>query len=140
MAKKKTSGRLLSAADIDTAHDLDFEIVDVPEWGGEVKVQSLPADIALRFSEEVNLPDIDKKQLFIRLLAMSLVDDAGTRLYTDEQVEKLARKNLKVLMRLSKTAMALNGFGDAARALAEAKNASSETAAADVSLTDSRPN
>ena len=103
--------RLLSADEILAAPDLAFEDVPVPEWGGTVRIQALPADEAAELIELLNTPE-GKKLGPVRVLAQSAVDDKGARLFTQAQVEALKKKSMRVFLRLQKTAMDINGFND----------------------------
>ena len=101
--------KLLAAADILDKDDSHYEDVEVPEWGGTVRVRSLTADERDAFDESITklvgngkyqTREIVMKGIRAKLVARSLINDKGERLFTDAQVEALGRKNATVLDRL----------------------------------------
>jgi len=47
-----------------------------------------------------------------RLVALSVVDDKGTRIFTDDDVKALGKKSAKALDRVFSVAQRLNGIGE----------------------------
>jgi hypothetical protein len=97
--------------------DLPKERVEVPEWGGYVFVKTLTG--AERDAFEQSCVDVKSKgrsvnlqNLRARLLALSLCDDAGSRLFTVVDVEALGAKSGKALDRLFAVAQKLSGLGE----------------------------
>lgn len=94
---------LLTKGQIVAADDLRREIVDVPEWGGEVQL------ISLTFAAAVGLikkdGDIDPR---LRLIAACLVDEDGNQVFTEEELAELSQKSAPVITRLWQRAVALN--------------------------------
>jgi len=107
----------LSAADIIETSDQQIIEVECPEWGGSVSLRSLTAGEAMTF---VDAFKDNKKDGPVRLLVMTAVNEEGKPLFTLDDLEKLKGKSLKVLMRLQKAAMEMNGLGDQGKT--EAKN------------------
>jgi len=108
-------GKVLSAKDILSASDQKREKVDVPEWGGAVYISSLSA--ATRDAYEGSLVRMNGKEVEMatanaraKLLALTLVDEAGARLFTDAQIEALGGKNGEIVDRLYKVAQRLSGM------------------------------
>lgn len=93
------------------ADDLQTETVRIDEWDATVHVRELTAaerdayeqSIVAREGEPMNLRNIRA-----RLVALTLVDDKGERIFTDEQAEALGRKSGRVLDRLFDVAQRLN--------------------------------
>jgi hypothetical protein len=111
--------KLLNAAEILERDDSQFEDVSVPEWGGTVRVRSLTADERDAFDESITkisnngrgqTREIIMKGIRSKLVARSLIDDKGGRLFTDAQIETLGAKNANVLDRLFATAQRLSGL------------------------------
>ena len=98
------------------AQDLKFEDVDVPEWGGSVRVRVMTG--ADRDSYSSDLLDasgkFDANAYRAKLLARCLVDDTGARLFTDAQVIELQTKSAAVIDRLFSVADRINGVNNAA--------------------------
>ena len=97
------------------AHKLKTEVVDVPEWGGEVIVSELGASdsIAMLNSREYVAQDgktINMATFTPALVACCVVDESGQRIFTDEDVAALARCSPKPFDRVSTIALRLNGL------------------------------
>lgn len=116
---------LLSAADILAAEDLESEYVEVPEWGGVVKVRcltgserarigALMARDTKRSSEEDALASFT-----MRIVAASLVDEEGVNLFSQKDVQALGAKSAAVLARVYDVCRRLSGIGDEAAEEAE---------------------
>ena len=109
------------------------EPVEVPEWGGTVYVQSLSGrerdEFSLSLMGPDRRPDMTKlpgmKQ---RLLVLTIVDDHGVRLFSDEDADALGEKDPDVIDRIWTVANRLAGLGhtavpDAAVALGNGQSA-----------------
>lgn len=103
----------LTKEQILSIHDWQYQEVDVPEWGGTVRMRGLTS--AERDQFELEVQRIMEKGgslvLRARIVARCLVDDEGKRLFADAEIEKLAQKSGVVLDRLFWVAMRLSGIG-----------------------------
>ncbi len=109
---------LLGKDQILEADDRKHQDIDIPEWGGTVRLMGLSGTerdayegslVVLGSNGKVarhNLTDARAK-----LVAKCLVDDDGRRLFTDSEVKALGAKNGAVIDRLYDTAKALSGIG-----------------------------
>jgi len=118
-------GKRVSKAEILGAKDLAFEDVDVPELGGTVRVTELSVgalgDFYYSFTKDENGKQIVKLEHFReKLLAWTLTDEAGERLFADEDIPAIGKKSVKVVTRLFEIAQKLNGM-DAAKEAIEKK-------------------
>ncbi len=95
---------LLSKAAILAAKDLKHEDVDVPEWGGAVRIQQMTGATAEEFAKSA----ADGRFSITRYVAACMVDKNGDRLFSDAEVEEMGRKNAAVIQRLFKVAQRLN--------------------------------
>lgn len=114
--------KLLTAAEILAKDDSQVEDVVVPEWGGTVRLRSLSGEERDRFDKasvrvtgkgKAETREVVIEGLKARLVAMSAVDDAGNRIFTDAQVAALGKKNAAVLDRLFVVAQRLSGLTNA---------------------------
>ncbi len=101
----------LSRDQILSAQDRKFEEVDVPEWGGSVRIGVMSG--ALRDAWEQSLvgksgPNI--LNIRARLVAFSAVDDEGKRLFSEADAEALGDKSATALDRCAKVSQKLNGL------------------------------
>lgn len=123
---------LLNHAAIVAAEDLKFEDVDVPEWGGTVRLRELRASErdhyeATTFKIRLEVVDGKSVQRFepntenarARLVACCLVDEEGNRCFGDDEVEALGKKSASALQRLFEVAQRINGIGPKAAEEAE---------------------
>ena len=97
------------------ADDLPTEDVEVPEWGGVVRVRALTG--AERDALEAAVLDVRGKNVRVRLenaraliVAMSVVDEDGNRLFSDKDVKALGQKSAAALDRVASVAMRLAGL------------------------------
>lgn len=101
---------LLTGAEILAADDLPFEDVEVPEWGGTVRVRALRAGERREFEKRIEPDSVDSRTL---LVGACLVGEDGKQLFTPEQFASLAAKSSVPIVRLLKVCMRLNCIGDA---------------------------
>ncbi len=107
----------LNKDQIRKAQDKEFEIVPVPEWGGSVRVQSLTgaerddfeADSVKRKGKRV---ETNMANFRARLVARTVVDDNGERLFDDEDAAWLGEKSAAAISRVYDTAARLSGITD----------------------------
>jgi len=108
---------LLTRDEILQAQDLPTEQVHVPEWGGDVLVRALTGAERDRFEQSIveqrgkntrmNLQNIRAK-----LVALTVVDEQGNRIFKDEDVKWLGNKSAAALDRIFEVAQRLSGLRD----------------------------
>lgn len=105
--------KILTAADIDAADDLQRVPIDVPEWGGTAYVQQISCadlDTFLELQDAAGRGKFTTKDM-CRAVALSLVDANGERLYSDEDaVRRIGRRNMKVVERVFYKSMEISGL------------------------------
>src|SRR5574343_1623714 len=104
----------LSRSDLLAACQLPQEIVHVPELGGDVIVRGMSG--AQRDEWEASLVEgrgkkrrMNTANIRAKLVAQCCVDEAGRRLFTDEDVEALGGVRVDVVNRLFAVAQRLSG-------------------------------
>lgn len=98
--------------------DLKVEIVDVPEWGGKVRIRELRAWEREQFEKRIastggaNAGQIAKTlgNLRATLVAQCLVDNENQRLFSDVDVKALNEKSSSVIIRLFGICSRLSGI------------------------------
>jgi hypothetical protein len=100
----------LSRDQILSANDRKTDVVEVPEWGGSVKIRSMSGAQAEEFKKLVDDDDLTEVQTLIKVISMSAVDDTGSQLFTDSDLEALAEKSITVLNHVAAACMKVNGF------------------------------
>jgi hypothetical protein len=123
---------------VESAQDLLSEIVPVPEWGGDARMQEFNADGKAIFGawgkgiQDGDNADVRSIVGFAaRVVALSLSNDDGSLVYPDfeEGVTALLKRNPKTLDRLSDVALKLSGIApDAAEQIADDPNSTGSLA------------
>jgi len=114
----------LSADAILAFDDTKIEDVDIPEWGGIIRLRSLSGRERDAFEASLRVRDgkhtvVALENYRAKLVARSAINpDTGARVFTDEQIHLLGEKNAAVLQRLYDVATALSGMEDAEEDLA----------------------
>lgn len=98
------------------AKDAHQEIVHVGEWGGSVCIRAMSGAERDDFRAAIEGTDTSLVGKFeAPLLALTLVDETGRRLFTIDDVEALRAKSARVLDRLTRIALRVNGMSDEAQ-------------------------
>ncbi|MFH9957309.1 hypothetical protein ACH4OX_24290 [Streptomyces roseolus] len=122
---------LLTAEQIGAASDRKFEDVEVPEWGGTVRIQSMSGTDRNSHQAETLVigpngrpKEVNLRDQYARILARCIVDEQGRRLFvTDKQIAALGAKDAGVLERLAKVAKQVSGLTEGAAEDAAGKSA-----------------
>jgi hypothetical protein len=94
--------KILTAGDILGAQDVQFETVEVPEWGGSVRLRSLTARQIAKFV------DSKREDSATLAVALSIVDADGNQQFTEADCERLKDRNISAIMRIQEAVMSLN--------------------------------
>lgn len=110
--------KYLSRNEILEASDIVYEDIDVPEWGGVVRIGSFSG--ADRDAWEMSLmkhpgksKEIDLQNMRAKLVAKSIVDETGKRIFSDTDVIELGKKSANALMMVFDAAVKLNAVSEA---------------------------
>jgi hypothetical protein len=90
------------------ADDVRKEKTAVPEWGGDVFLRVLTGTDRDRFEESYS--EQKMKAFRIRFLLLALCDEAGQRLFADDEGDVLGKKSSVVINRLFEAGWKLNAF------------------------------
>ena len=102
---------ILSKDAILAADDLPRETVIIPEWGGEVLVRTMSGTDRDAFEASLLEKDGRMENVRARLVALTLCDSQGDRLFDDSEIAALGRKSARALDRVFSVAQRLNGIG-----------------------------
>ena len=107
---------MLTRTQILGADDLKHEIVEVTDWGGEVKVRTMTGTERDRFessllSEKGGNVTKNMDNLRAKLVVQCVVGEDGKRLFTDKDIEALGKKSAKAIDKVFSVAQRLNGIG-----------------------------
>lgn len=89
------------------ADDLPRELVDVPEWGGQVFVRALDG-AGRAILERSKTDERDMRSLVVMLC---VCDETGVRLFNQADVDALAQKSAVALHRVFEVATRLSVLG-----------------------------
>jgi hypothetical protein len=108
---------LLTREQILQADDLPFEDVEVPEWGGTVRVRTLSGQERDAFEASITEQRgrnirIRPENIRARLVALSVVDEEGQQLFDESDIRRLGAKSAKALDRLFSVAQRLSGISN----------------------------
>lgn len=108
-------GKLLGRDAILKAQDLPFEDVNCPEWGGVVRVRALTGAERDAFEQSIveqrgRDTRMNLANLRAKLVALTVVDENGKRIFSDKDAEALGRKSAVALSRVFEVAQRLSGM------------------------------
>ncbi|MGQ5580925.1 hypothetical protein [Streptomyces sp. ECR3.8] len=108
---------LLSKDQITAADDRKWEDVDVPEWGGTVRLVGMSGSERNAYQSSLVVMGSNGKpqrlnmsDQLAKLVAKCLVGEDGQRLFSDNEVKALGAKNGAVLDRLGDICQRLSGL------------------------------
>ena len=104
---------MLSKKDILTAEDIQKELVQVPEWGGEVMVHGLTCGEKDKYEQSLvsESGKVDLKGATATLITLCVRDDKGCQIFSPADVMALTNKAARPMERISKVAQKLSGMG-----------------------------
>lgn len=114
-------GKMLSTLDILGASDLEYQVVPVPEWGGEVLIRSGTGTERDAFETSLVLVKgktrtMTSDNIRAKLCQKAMINPADPALmapqFTDDQVDALGRKSAAALSRVYNAAAVLWGLSE----------------------------
>lgn len=106
---------LLTKEQIIASEDLNHEDVEVPEWGGSVRVTAMSGSARDAFEDTLVKRVGDKVEQDLgnyraKVCAACMVDESGTRMFSAKEVRALGDKSAIALERVFDVADRLNGL------------------------------
>lgn len=102
---------LLSRQDILSAKDIKTQDIEVPEWGGTVRIATLSGTARDMFESLISSKD-GMKDIRAKLVAASIVDDKGALMFSIDDVVSLGRKSCSALDRVFNASLTLSAIGN----------------------------
>jgi len=106
----------LTKATILDADDLTTELVEVPEWEVSLTVRTMTGSERDVFEDSIsqatNNGRVDLRGLKVKLVALTVLDDNGDRLFDDADLPALNKKSASAIDRIFQVAQRLNGLTD----------------------------
>jgi hypothetical protein len=107
--------KILTRDAILQAQDLPRELVEVPQWGGSVYVRALTG--AERDTFETSIVEqrgkstkMNLKNIRAKLVALTVVDEEGNRIFSDSDASALGKKSAAALDKVFEVAQRLSGL------------------------------
>ena len=92
-----------------SADDLKQEVIQVPEWKGEVIIRTMTGEERDAFDSEMIRDDKKSfKNIRARFLSLIICDEQGNRLFDDKEIAQLGKKSAAALDRLFSAGQKLN--------------------------------
>jgi hypothetical protein len=121
--------KLLNKKAILGADDLKHEDVEMPQWGGTVRVRMMTGAERDEFRTVIADSEgaVPIGRFSAALLAITLIGEDGARLFTMDEVDQLAEKSAGSIDKPAAVAMRLNGLGGASTEEAAKNSASGQS-------------
>jgi len=108
---------ILSRDEILKVQDLKTEEVQVPEWGGSVLVRAMTGTERDNYEQTIVVQKgkdtrVNMRNARAKLVALSVVDEQGRRLFSDADISALGNKSAAALQRVFDVATRLSGISD----------------------------
>lgn len=105
---------LLSKEQILNVNDKKMELINVPEWGGEVYIATMSGTAKDRFEASCMGKNggMNMQNIRAKLVAASIVDEYGKLMFSESEVTKLGQKSAAALDRVFAAAQKLNAIGE----------------------------
>ncbi len=99
------------------AEDLQYEDVYVEEWGGAVRVRTLTGAERDAFEQSIveqrgKNTKMNLRNIRAKLVALTVVDEDGQRLFSDKDARLLGEKSASALDKIFDVAQRLSGLRD----------------------------
>ncbi len=115
----------LNREEILGADDIQVELIEVPEWGGDVWVKGMTGQERDKFEDELiirstvgkgrkttQVSEVSLADIRAKLCSMTICDKDKTRLFTEKDVKALSKKSAAALQRVFEIAQELSGITD----------------------------
>jgi len=108
---------LLTREQILKSNDRKHVEIEIPEWGGKVRIGVLSGYDREKAEEEFSKTNLNAQDKYNRrafFVAISVIDEKGNRIFTMDDVKALNEKNWEALDRIVDSSRLLNKIGDEA--------------------------
>lgn len=102
---------LLNKQQIFGCQDVTSKIVNMPEWGGDVKIRAMSIGDQIDF-ERLNKKCKDTANIICNTLLYCCIDDDGNRLFSEEDLKALEKKSFRAIERLFNACLDLNSLNE----------------------------
>jgi hypothetical protein len=104
-------GYITSANEILAKDDFTYEEIDVPEWGGTLRLRSLSGAQRTIITARAQKNRATGDGLYEQLIIMSAVDEDGKLIFDEKQhLEMMKSRNSAVTKRIGEKVLEISGF------------------------------
>lgn len=97
----------LNKHQIFASNDLKESFVDMPEWGGKVKIKALSVQEQLDYDAFL-VTKPKEIEMALHLIIMACVDNNNNKLFNEKDIDSLKQKNSQNLFKLVNEILKLN--------------------------------
>ena len=103
---------MLTLDQILNINDIETEEVEIPEWGGSVKVKAMSGAERDKYLKMVMGKDgkPDMQKILAKLVIMTVVNEENELMFNNGHMDMLNKKSAKALEKISKVSMRLAGL------------------------------
>jgi hypothetical protein len=117
MTATDTPEEFLGRDAIIDADDRSYESVDVPEWGGKVRVRGLTGAQRDAYEESLVITNGNSRKVNLanaraKMCVLAIVDREGRQVFSADDVRALGRKSAAPIERVFDVARRLSGMSD----------------------------
>lgn len=98
------NGQYLTKTRISEFSHVEFKDLEVPEWGGVIRLRRMDVKDRLGLSESIQKHE-DSLMFMVKVVAYTMVDAEGRRIYGDEDLETLLALDLEPIKRIYDASM-----------------------------------
>lgn len=102
-------GLITNCEEILNRDDFTFEELEVPEWGGTIRIRSLSGNERTKITNMVQKRK-DGDGMFEQVVIFAAVDENGKRIFRDDHLSALKEKSATVSQRIGQKVLELSGF------------------------------
>jgi hypothetical protein len=109
---------ILRKSEILKAPDIKSELVNVPEWGGDVMVYGMTGSQRDEFESSIvemkgSTQTLHMQNIRAKLCSLTIRDEDGRRMFDSDEVDELGAKSAQALQRIFEVAQRLSGLTSA---------------------------
>ena len=102
-------GLITNCEEILSKDDFTFEEMEVPEWGGTIRVRSLSGDERTKITQMAQQRK-DGDGMFEQVIIFAVVDENGKHVFRADHLKALKEKSASVSQRIGQKVLELSGF------------------------------
>lgn len=115
-------GLITNCEEILNRDDFTFEELEVPEWGGTIRIRSLSGNERTKITNMVN-KHRDGDGMFEQVIIFGTVDENGRPVFRSDHLAVLKEKSAFVTQRIGSKILEISGFKNPADSVPDVESA-----------------